>query len=255
MFRARSGLRVLGVIPARWGSTRFPGKPLALLGGRPLLAHVIDRAREAERLDRILVATDDDRIAAVAGKSGAEVVMTPADLPSGTDRVAWAVRNLGLGAREFGAVVNLQGDEPFVPGWAVDRAVAALEADPGASIATLAVRTGAGEAGSPHVVKVVVDVRGRALYFSRQVIPYRRDPASGELLKHVGLYAFRREGLERFVNLSPSPLERAEGLEQLRALEDGMGITVAVGDWPVRGIDTPEDLARAERDLAGTAGG
>jgi 3-deoxy-manno-octulosonate cytidylyltransferase (CMP-KDO synthetase) len=216
---------------------------------------VIDRAREALRLERVLVATDDERIAAVAREAGVEVVMTPVDLPTGTDRVARAVRHLGAEGRDFEMVVNLQGDEPFLPGLAVDRAVSALEADPGAAMATLAVRVGAREAESSHVVKVVVDVRGRALYFSRQVIPYRRDGSAGERLKHVGLYAFRREGLERFVNLSPSPLEQAEGLEQLRALEDGMGITVAVGDWAVRGIDTPEDLARAERDLAGTAGG
>jgi 3-deoxy-manno-octulosonate cytidylyltransferase (CMP-KDO synthetase) len=216
---------------------------------------VIDRAREATRLDRILVATDDERIAAVARQSGVEAVMTPSALPSGTDRVAWAVRHLGDGGRGFEVVVNLQGDEPFLPGPAIDRAVSGLETDPGAALATLAVRIGAAEAENPHVVKVVVDVRGRALYFSRQVIPHQREGAGGEPLKHVGLYAFRREGLERFVSLSPSPLERAEGLEQLRALEDGMGIAVAVGDWPARGIDTPGDLARAERDLAGTAGG
>lgn len=244
-------MRILGVIPARYGSTRFPGKPLARLAGRPLLAHVVDRARESRRLTRLLVATDDERIAAAAAEAGAEAVLTASGLPSGTDRAAAALRALGDPV-PFDVVVNLQGDEPFLPGSAIDRSLDLLAADPEASMATLAVPLDPAEAPSPHAVKVVLDAGGRALYFSRAAIPYGMDGKAARL-RHVGLYAFRRTYLERFVDLGPSPLERAEGLEQLRALEDGARIVVAIGDWPVLGVDTPEDLARAERRLAARA--
>lgn len=243
-------MHILGVIPARLGSTRFPGKPLARLDGRPLVAHVVDRARESRRLSRLVVATDDERIAAAARDAGAEAVLTPASLPSGTDRVAAALRELGEPGRTD-VVVNIQGDEPFLPGRAIDRCLELLEADTEASLATLAVPLEAAEAPSPHVVKVVLDGRGKALYFSRAVVPYGATETAR--YRHVGLYAFRRAYLERFVDLGPSPLERAEGLEQLRALEDGARIVVAIGDWAVLGVDTPEDLARAERRLAARA--
>ena len=248
-------MRALGVIPARFGSSRFPGKPLAVLGGRPLVAHVVSRAREAASLDRVVVATDDRRIADAAEAAGAEARMTPADLPSGSDRAAWTAARLAGEGAEFDVVVNVQGDEPFVPGVAIDRAVAALAENSGAKIATLARPLDEGEFLRPDVVKVVLDGRARALYFSRAAIPHPRSRAGFEPLQHVGLYVFRWAYLKRFVKLPVSPLERVEGLEQLRALEDGAKIQVVVGGWPALGIDTPEDLARAERRLARAARG
>jgi 3-deoxy-manno-octulosonate cytidylyltransferase (CMP-KDO synthetase) len=244
-------LRVLGVIPARYGSTRFPGKALALLGGRPLVAHVIENALRARRLDRVLVATDDERIARAAREAGAEAVMTPPELPSGSDRVAHVIETFARAGETCGVAVNIQGDEPFLPGEAIDRAVELLDADPEAAIATLAVPAAAGDRANPNAVKVVLDVRGRALYFSRATIPFPRHTSPrARWWKHVGLYAFRSEYLKRFVGLPPSGLEESEGLEQLRALEDGARIAVALGAWPVLGVDTPEDLAEAERRLA-----
>jgi len=244
-------VRVLGVIPARYGSTRFPGKALAPLGGRPLVAHVIGNARRAERLDRVLVATDDPRIVAVAREAGVEGFLTPPELPSGSDRVAHVVEQLAWAGEPCDVAVNIQGDEPFLPAAAIDRAVELLAADPEAAIATLAVPATREERANPNAVKVVLDGRGRALYFSRSTIPHPRNATPrARWLKHVGLYAFRAEYLSRFVALPPSGLEEAEGLEQLRALEDGARIAVAVGEWPVLGVDTPEDLAEAERRLA-----
>ncbi len=244
-------MRVLGVIPARYGSTRFPGKALAPLGGVPLIAHVLANARAARRLDRILLATDDERIAAAARAVGVEAAMTPPELPSGSDRVAHVAARLSSEGERFDAVVNIQGDEPFLPGEAIDRAVDLLEADPEAAIATLAVPAAASDRANPNWVKVVLDGTGRALYFSRAVIPFpRAEGPRARWLRHAGLYAFRAAYLARFVGLPPSGLEETEGLEQLRALEDGARIAVAVGDWPVLGVDAPEDLAEAERRLA-----
>lgn len=231
-------MRILGVIPARYGSTRFPGKALAELSGKPLVLHVVDRAREAGCLDRLVVATDDERIAEAARGAGAEAMMTPGDLPSGSDRAAWVEKSLG---EPFDAVMNIQGDEPFLPGAAMDAAAALLERDSRASLATLAVAAGPEEGDDPHSVKVVLDKQGRALYFSRSRVPH----GDGPVLKHVGLYVFRTEYLRRFVTLGVSPLEARERLEQLRALEDGARIAVAVGDWTVLGVDTPPDLRRA----------
>jgi 3-deoxy-manno-octulosonate cytidylyltransferase (CMP-KDO synthetase) len=244
-------LRVLGVVPARYGSTRFPGKALALLGGRPLVAHVIANARTAERLDRVIVATDDERIVQAARDAGAEAVMTPPGLPSGSDRVAHVLDRLARAGETYDAAVNIQGDEPFLPGEAIDRAVDLLASDPEAAIATLAVPAAVEDLGNANAVKVVLDAGGRALYFSRATIPYPRHASPrARWLKHVGLYAFRAPYLKRFVGLPPSGLEESEGLEQLRALEDGARIAVALGQWPVLGVDTPEDLAEAERRLA-----
>ena len=242
-------MRTLGVIPARYGSTRFEGKVLALLGGRPLLAHVIAQARGAGRLARLLVATDDERVAQVAQAEGIDWMMSPSGLASGSDRVAFVTDRLDTEGDSYEVVVNVQADEPFLPGSAIDRAVELLEADPEAAMATLAVRAPREDAGHPHAVKVVLDKRGRALYFSRAAVPHGAGSGRTPYLRHVGLYAFRRAYLRRFVELGPSPLELLERLEQLRALEDGAVIRVAVGDWPALGVDTREDLARAERCL------
>jgi 3-deoxy-manno-octulosonate cytidylyltransferase (CMP-KDO synthetase) len=242
---------VLGVIPARYGSTRFPGKPLAKLGGKAVLAHVVAHAQASSRLDRLVVATDDERIADCARSAGSESWMTPPGIRSGSDRVAHAMQ--GLAEQEgdtFDVVVNVQGDEPFLPADAIDRAVALLEKRPEAEIATLAVEATEEEHLRPDVVKVVTDHRGRALYFSRSPIPYPKHREQVRPLKHVGLYAFRAGYLEHFVNIPQGELELAEDLEQLRAMEEGSVIMVAKGSWPVLGIDTPEDLARAEARLA-----
>jgi 3-deoxy-manno-octulosonate cytidylyltransferase (CMP-KDO synthetase) len=250
-----SDVRVLGVIPARYGSTRFPGKPLAPIAGRPLIAHVIDRAREARTLDRLVVATDHEGIAEAARESSAEARLTPADLPSGSDRVAHVVNALESEGEAFDLVVNFQGDEPLLPGEAVDRLVERMEGDRMADLGTLAVPLEPGELNDPHAVKVVLRAGGYALYFSRAPIPYRREGSGSGVtpLKHIGIYVFRSEILQRFVSLPPSDLERAEGLEQLRALEAGAQIAVEVGTWPSRGVDTPQDAAAAAEALEGRA--
>jgi 3-deoxy-manno-octulosonate cytidylyltransferase (CMP-KDO synthetase) len=235
--------RVVAVIPARWGSTRFPGKALAELAGEPMIAHVVRRAGEARTVEHVIVATDDERIARAAEGAGAEPVMTGV-CASGTDRVAAAVA--GRGAWDL--VVNLQGDEPLLNGENIDVLVEALRADGGVPMSTLCRPLEAERADDPNAVKVVRDVRGRALYFSRSPVPFPRDRAAAAKLwrLHLGIYAFRREALERFVALAPSALELAEGLEQLRALENGISILVLDAPHPAFGVDTPEDLRRVE---------
>ena len=247
----RWAVRALGVIPARYGSTRFEGKVLARLGDRPLFGHVADHAREATTLSRILVATDDERVMRAAREAGVEAMLSPDTLPSGSDRVAFVADRLDSEGDRYDVVVNLQADEPFLPGRAVDTAVRLLENDAEAAMGTLAVPMDRGDAMDPHAVKVVLDRRGRALYFSRSAVPHGSGAAGAPYLRHIGLYAYRRSYLKRFVTLGPSPLESLERLEQLRALEDGAVIKVAVGDWPAVSVDTRDDLARAERFLAG----
>ena len=237
----QSNDRVVAVIPARWASSRFPGKPLAELAGEPMIAHVVRRASEASTIGHVIVATDDERIARAATTAGAEAVMT-GDHPSGTDRVAAAV----AGRDEWGVVVNVQGDEPLLAGANIDALVRGLLADGGAPMATLCRPLEPERADDPNAVKVVRDARRRALYFSRSAIPYPRHPELAAPLwrLHLGIYAFRREALARFVALEPSPLERAEALEQLRALEHGIPILVLDAPHPAYGVDTPEDLQR-----------
>ncbi len=239
--------RAVAVIPARWASTRFPGKPLAELAGEPMIAHVVRRAAEATTVEHVMVATDDERIAAAARAAGAEAVLT-GEHPSGTDRVAAAL----AGRAEWGIVVNVQGDEPLLAGANIDVVVAGLRSDPGVAIATLCRPLEPERAADPNAVKVVRDRRGRALYFSRAAIPHPRHTAhaAGLLRLHLGIYGFRREALARFVALPPSPLECAESLEQLRALENGIPILVLDAPHPAYGVDTPEDLERVAEILA-----
>ena len=243
---SRGDLRVVAVIPARWASTRFPGKILAELAGEPMITHVVRRALEARSVGHVIVATDDKRIAEVAAASGAEAVMT-GECASGTDRVAEAV----AGREEWDVVVNVQGDEPLLSGENIDVLVNGLLADKDIGLATLCRPLEPERVDDPNAVKVVRDARGRALYFSRSVIPYPRErEASVPLWRlHLGIYCFRREALERFVTLAPSPLEMAEALEQLRALENGIPILVLDAPHPAFGVDTPEDLERVERKL------
>lgn len=243
-------------IPARYGSTRLPGKPLRLLRGEPLILHVARRARAAGAA-RVVVATDDDRIASALAGSGVDVCMTRADHASGSDRLAECATREGWS--DDALVINLQGDEPFAPAAGIRAVAEALyEDDP--PMATLAAPIESNDLWfDPNCVKVACDLRGRALYFSRAPIPWARDalardreamPPGIAVLRHIGIYGYRAGFLKAFTALPPSPLERAEALEQLRALEHGYAIAVRVTPEPFPpGIDTPEDLVRAEQAL------
>ena len=234
----------MGVIPARWGATRFPGKLLADLHGSPVIAHTCRRAAEATRLDELLVATDDQRIAEAADAAGLRWVMTSPDCASGTDRVAEAAGAL----KDCDVVVNIQGDEPLIAPGTIDALVSAFDA-PGVAIATMKTHLRSlEELSSPHVVKVVCDERGDALYFSRFPIPFSRNSrvdlghGPGLGFKHVGLYAYRRPVLLELAATPPSPLERAEGLEQLRFMDAGHRIRVLYTAEESVGVDTEDDL-------------
>jgi len=241
-------MKIAVIIPARFGATRFPGKPLADLGGRPLIAHVVERAKRARGVSVVAVATDDERIAAAVRAAGAEAIMT-GDAATGTDRVAVAARRL---SPPPDLVVNLQGDEPLIEPEAIETLVAAMTSS-GAEMGTLARPLEDGELERTQVVKVVTDLQGNALYFSRAPIPHRRaGGVSPRARAHVGIYAFTTRCLLRFAALAPTPLEQEESLEQLRALEHGIRIRVADTAYRGFGIDTPEDLARA-RALLGSA--
>jgi len=242
-------MKVLGVIPARWGSTRFPGKPLCLICGKPMIQWVWERARLARCLDELIVATDDRRIADACRNFGAAVAMTSPDHPTGTDRVAEVAR-----MRQAEVVVNIQGDEPLLDPAVVSAVVERLRGSPHAEMATAAVPCGEEIAPEPHLVKVVLDRDGCALYFSRAGIPFRRrEPAPEEkgpvYRRHVGLYAYRRDFLLRLVENPPCLLEQVEGLEQLRALYLGAKIAVVDVRWEGTAVDRPEDVARVERRL------
>ncbi len=240
-------MRVLGVIPARYASSRFPGKPLAMIAGRTMIERVYRRAAGARSLDRLLVATDDPRIFAAVEAFGGQARQTSADCRSGLDRVA----EVAAGAPEFELVVNIQGDEPLIEPALIDAAVELLAGRRTGEIATL-VRPAAdeSEALDPNKVKAAMAVDGRVLYFSRAAIPFAGHGAAAQeqpFLIHLGLYVYRRAALLRLAGLPPSPLERRESLEQLRALEDGMSIYAARVERTISlGVDTPEDLARVE---------
>ncbi len=235
-------MQIVGLVPARYASSRFPGKPLARIGDRPMIAWVVEGARRSRRLRDVIVATDDPRIEKVCRERGIPAVLTSPDHPTGTDRLAEVARKL-----PDDVVVNVQGDEPAIDGGVIDAVVEALLADPGAAIATAAHPADPGAGTDPNRVKVVVDRRGRALYFSRSPIPWAAAGSEGPpLLQHVGVYAYRRPFLLEYVSLPPTPLERAEGLEQLRALEHGHAIAVAAVDWRGAPVDVPEDVPRAE---------
>lgn len=242
-------MRVLGVIPARYASTRFPGKPLAPLGSRTMLEYVWRGARASVRITRLIVATEDERIVEACARFGGEAMRTDPAHPSGSDRVAEVARRTG----PWDVVLNIQGDEPFVTGSCLDRLVEALEADPALAMATLSEPfDDAASLDDPNAVKVVCALDGKALYFSRSRIPYDRSGAATLPLwrRHQGLYAYREQALFEITALAPSPLERAESLEQLRALQAGYSIAVLPSDFRSIAVDTPEDLARAEARLS-----
>ena len=242
---------VLAVIPARWGSSRFPGKVLALLAGRPLLLHVLDRVARAERVDTVLVATEDERVADVVREAGFEATLTRPDHPSGSDRIAEA-----MAGRPGEIILNVQGDEPLVDPGALDSLIDALVTS-GAGSATLAVlESDPVVAADPNVVKVVLGSDSGAMYFSRAPIPgsHPGRKAGAGWLRHLGVYAWRRDAFAAFTSSGVSPLEEREGLEQLRYLENGGRMVVHVVDHASPGVDTPEDLARCEALLAQAGG-
>jgi len=243
-------MNVIGVIPARFGSTRFPGKPLHLIAGKPLLQHVIERCQKARTLAKVVVATDDTQIWEVAQRF-CDVEMTSPDHPSGTDRIAEVA-----GRQSCDAVVNIQGDEPLLDPAVIDRVAEALEnCEMSTAATTLA---DADEYDNPNTVKVVVNRKGQALYFSRRTIPCVRDsvglPVTQQMkafpfLKHLGIYGYRRKTLLELVKHPISPLEAAEKLEQLRALENGIEIAVVQVEYQSIGVDTLADAQRVERLL------
>ena len=243
-------MNILGIIPARYASTRFPGKPLHLIAGKPLIQHVVEQCQKAGSLSEVIVATDDTRIWEVV-QNFCRVEMTRPDHPSGSDRIAEVVQRC-----DCDAAVNIQGDEPFIDPSVIDAVAGALA---GAEMSTAATRIRhESEFDNPNVVKVVVNAAGRALYFSRRTIPYVREAASGSgseqlaafaFLKHLGIYGYRRAALLRLVNYPVSPLEDAEKLEQLRALDHGIPMAVVTVDYDSIGVDVPADAERVEKLL------
>ncbi len=261
-------MSVVAVIPARYASSRLPGKPLVPLAGKLMVQHVWERVRRAQSAARVVVATDDERILRAVAEFGGEAVMTRADHRSGTERVAEVAAHSTSGAAEI--FVNVQGDEPLVEPAAVDAAVEALRADKTVQVATLAVPiANAADVMDPNVVKVVFDFDGNALYFSRAPIPWIRDlfspgenagmaqaaPAGPTHFKHLGLYAFRREALLEFPTFPQGELEKLEQLEQLRWLENGYKIRVAETTYDSVSVDVPEDVPRVEKLLREMAAG
>ncbi len=239
-------MKVVAVIPARYASSRFPGKVLADLAGKPMVQHVVERAAQAKTVGRVLVATDDERIAAAVRAFGTEAVLTDPGHPSGTDRIAEAIREVPCDL-----VVNVQGDEPLLPPAMVDEAVEPFLADPALEMGTVCrAIEDPRDLTDPNVVKVVRDLEGYALYFSRSPVPYSRDgqrrAGGAQPCKHIGLYVYRRAFLFRFTAWKPTPLEEAERLEQLRALEHGVRIRVVETRHDSVGVDTPDDLARVQ---------
>ena len=243
-------MKIVGIIPARHASTRFPGKPLALIAGKPLIQHVVEQCQKARSLGEVIVATDDTRIWEVT-QNFCRAEMTRPDHPSGSDRIAEVA-----GRCVCDAVVNIQGDEPMIDPAVIDAVAGALARDEMSTAATPILNPN--EYDNPNVVKVVVNAAGRALYFSRRTIPYLREAASRSVneqlaafpfLKHLGIYGYRRETLLRLVRCPASPLEQAEKLEQLRALENGIAIAVVRVNYESIGVDVPGDVARVEKLL------
>lgn len=250
-------MRTLAVIPARLGATRLPRKPLRLLAGLPLVVRVWERVQQLRIADRCVIATESQEVVQAARQAGAEVELTDAGHPSGTDRVAEVAARPTYKA--FDAILNVQGDEPFVAPAAL-RGAAGVVTSGRFELGTAAARAADGALTVPHLVKVVADDAGRAMYFSRAPIPYLRDAADqalldGHIWQHIGVYAYTRESLARWVALPPHPLEQIERLEQLRPLAAGMAMGVAmIPDPPRAGVDTEEDLARANEEWSSLAG-
>lgn len=232
-------MKVLCVIPARYASTRLPGKPLALIAGKPMIQHVYERACHAVMPQEVVVATDSKIVADAVKEFGGKVMMTSPDHPSGTDRLA----EVALSYPDIDVIVNVQGDEPMIPPEVIDRLAQAFADDKDLKMATLKTLMGEEDYNNPNAVKVVTDQNGYALYFSRSLLPYPRNrKADFKVYKHVGIYAYRRSFLLSYAAYEPTPLEQIEGLEQLRVLENGQRIKVLESKFQGIGIDTQEDL-------------
>ncbi len=240
---------IVGIIPARFASTRLMGKPLADIGGKPMIQHTYENCLKSKLLNEVVVAVDDQKIAQVINGFGGKAIMTPRNIQTGSDRIAYAAKTLP----DAKIIVNIQGDEPFIKGGMIDQAIEPLLFDLSVNVSTLAKKIETvQELKSPSVVKVVFDYKNFALYFSRSPIPFVRDAKSNleriinaDIYKHVGLYVFRREALFRFTQLEQTDLEKIEKLEQLRMLEHGFKIKIVVTEYENLAVDTPEDLDRA----------
>ena len=241
--------RIIGVIPARWASTRFEGKVLAEIQGKPMLQHVWEQAQKSQLLKEVIIACDDKRVFQIVQEFGAPVVMTSTTHLSGTDRIAEVVKNI-----KTDIIVNIQGDEPLIDPQIIDALAEALLKDESAPMATVITKIrDEKEISDPNVVKVVIDNNKHAIYFSRAAIPFNRDKKSfseAGYYKHLGLYAYTKDFLKIFVELPPSPLEQIEKLEQLRVLEAGYAIKTIETDFETIGVDTPEDLKKVEALLS-----
>jgi len=240
---------IVGIIPARFASTRLMGKPLADIGGKPMIQHTYESSKTSRLLHEVIIATDDEKVAEIAKKFGAKVFITPKEILTGSDRIAYVAKQLP----DAEIVVNIQGDEPFIQGIMIDQAIEPLIFDRSVNVATLAKKIETvEELKSPAVAKVVFDYNNFALYFSRSPIPYVREArtmleriAVADIYKHIGLYVYRRESLLKFSGLEPTDLERIEKLEQLRMLENGFKIKIVVTTYESLSVDTPEDLKQA----------
>lgn len=241
--------KIVGIIPARFASTRLLGKPLADIGGKPMIQHTYESSLKSKLLHEVIIAVDDEKVAQVVRNFGARVIVTPKDIATGSDRIAYVAKNLPYAE----IIVNIQGDEPFIHGKMIDEAIEPLFFDKTVDVATLAKKiTTVDELKSASIPKVVFDYNNFALYFSRSPIPYVRDAKShleritlADIYKHIGLYVYRRESLFKFTSLEPTDLEQIEKLEQLRMLENGMKIKIVVTEFESLSVDTPEDLDRA----------
>ena len=232
-------MKAICVIPARYSSTRLPGKPLKLIAGVPMICRVYDRASQAKLIDKAIVATDDERIFNAVKEYGGEAMMTRADHPTGTDRLAEVANNFS----DVDVIVNVQGDEPLIEPSLIDDLIRLFNEDPNLQMATVSTELKEeSEINNPNNVKVISDLNGYALYFSRSVIPYPRNAGKSKVYKHIGIYAYRRDFLLKYAKMSPTPLEQSESLEQLRALENGYKIKVLRSDNQFIGVDTEEDL-------------
>lgn len=237
-------MQVIAAIPARWASSRLPGKPLRQLAGRPMIEHVWRRVKEAKGIHRVVVLTDHPGIAQTVESFGGDFCLTPEDCASGTDRIAWAARDW-----DADVILNVQGDEPLIEPRVVEQLAALFTAEPEVEMATFAAVALPEEVGDPNAVKVVLDHQGYALYFSRSTIPFPRNESSIPCRRHLGIYAYRKNTLLRLASLPPSALEVTESLEQLRALESGIPIRVLETDHRSPGVDTEADLRKVEEML------
>jgi len=241
-------VKILCVIPARFSSTRLPGKPLADIAGKPMIQHVYERASAARKPAEVLIATDHQLVFEAVKAFGGRVMLTSPEHPTGTDRLAEVARSYP----DADVIINVQGDEPLIAPEIIDQLGAAFEIEPGLSMATLMTEMDEEEYHTPSAVKVVTDLQGYALYFSRSLIPYPRNPhAAMRVYKHIGVYAYKRDFLLTYASLEPTPLEKAESLEQLRALEYGYKIKVLTTNFKSIGVDTPEDLEKVNRLFQG----